>query len=68
VSGAEGRSYGPPPSESGANAIVRFDPATETFDSIELASPAAAVRQLLGRPGYVGAESPVEKLVVITGD
>lgn len=50
--GAEGRSYGPPPSESGANAIVRFDPATETFDSIELPSPpAAAVRQLLGRPG-----------------
>ena len=53
----------------GANAIVRFDPATETFDSIELPSAGAAVRQLLGRPGEVwGAESAVDKLVLITDD
>jgi virginiamycin B lyase len=51
----------------GANAIVRFDPATETFESIELPSGDAAVRQLLGRPGEVwGAESATDKLVVIT--
>ena len=53
----------------GANAIVRFDPATETFDSIELLSPGAAVRQLLGRPGEVwGAGSAVDKLVLVTDD
>ncbi len=52
----------------GANAIVRFDPATETFDAIELPSADAQVRQLLGRPGEVwGAESAVDKLVVVTG-
>ena len=51
----------------GANAIVRFDPATERFDAIELPSPDAAVRQLLGRPGELwGAESAVDKLVVVT--
>ena len=51
----------------GANAIVRFDPATERFESIELPSPEAAVRQLLGRPGELwGAESAVDKLVVVT--
>jgi virginiamycin B lyase len=52
----------------GANAIVRFDPATEQFESIPLALPDAAVRQLAGRPGEIwGAESGVDKLVVVTG-
>jgi virginiamycin B lyase len=52
----------------GANAIVRFDPATERFDSIELPSRDGQVRQLLGRPGEVwGAESAVDKLVLVTG-
>ena len=51
----------------GANAIVRFDPPTERFESIELPSADAAVRQLLGRPGELwGAESAVDKLVVVT--
>jgi virginiamycin B lyase len=51
----------------GANSIVRFDPADESFDSIELPSPNASVRQLHGRPGEVwGAESAVDKLVVVT--
>jgi virginiamycin B lyase len=51
----------------GANAIVRFDPTTERFEAIELPSPDAAVRQLLGRPGELwGAESAVDKLVVVT--
>jgi virginiamycin B lyase len=50
----------------GANAIVRFDPPTETFTTIELPSGDAAVRQLLGRPGEVwGAESALDRLVVI---
>ena len=50
----------------GGNAIVRFDPATEAFDAIELTSPDASVRQLLGRPGELwGAESAVDKLVLV---
>jgi len=52
----------------GANVIVRFDPATERFDPIELPSRDGSVRQLLGRPGELwGAESAVDKLVVVTG-
>jgi virginiamycin B lyase len=52
----------------GSNAIVRFDPATEQFESIPLELPEAAVRQLAGRPGEIwGAESGVDKLVVVTG-
>jgi virginiamycin B lyase len=50
----------------GGNAIVRFDPASEAFDAIELPSPDASVRQLLGRPGELwGAESAVDKLVLV---
>jgi virginiamycin B lyase len=50
----------------GANAIVRFDPRTETFTSYAHAQPNAAVRQLLGRPGEVwGAMSGQDKLLLI---
>jgi virginiamycin B lyase len=50
----------------GANAIVRFDPRTESFTTIEIPSSPANVRQLLGRPGELwGAESGVDKLVVV---
>jgi virginiamycin B lyase len=53
-------------SDFGANALVRFNPATEQFDLLELPSVPASVRQLLGRPGEVwGAESGVDKLVVV---
>jgi virginiamycin B lyase len=53
-------------SDFGANALVRFDPAQETFEIFTLPSPAANVRQILGRPGEVwGAESGTDKLVVI---
>jgi virginiamycin B lyase len=53
-------------SDFGANALVRFDPVRETFESFPLSSSPADVRQLLGRPGQVwGAESGVDKLVVI---
>lgn len=48
------------------NALVRFDPARETFEVFRLPSTPANVRQILGRPGEVwGAESAVDKLVVI---
>ena len=51
---------------SGNGAIVRFDPASETFDSYPLPSPGGNVRQLLGRPGEVwGAESAADALVVV---
>jgi virginiamycin B lyase len=50
----------------GANAIVRFDPETETFQSFPHQSQPANVRQLLGRPGEVwGAESAADQLVVV---
>lgn len=50
----------------GANAIVRFEPATEAFEVLELPTPGASVRQLLGRPGEVwGAESGADKLVLV---
>jgi virginiamycin B lyase len=52
----------------GENAIVRFDPTTEQFESIPLALPEASVRQLAGRLGEIwGAESGVDKLIVVTG-
>ena len=50
----------------GANALVRFDPSSETFTAIPLSGPNAAVRQLLGRPGEVwGAMSGLDKLLVV---
>ncbi len=53
-------------SDFGANALVRFDPQQETFEVFTLPSPAANVRQILGRPGEIwGAESGTDKLVVI---
>ena len=52
---------------TGGDAIVRFDPATETFSSMALPSRDGSVRQLLGRPGELwGAESAADKLVVVT--
>lgn len=49
----------------GANALVRFDSADETFTAYPWPGSGAAVRQLLGRPGEVwGAESGVDALVV----
>ena len=41
-----------------ANAIVRFDPATETFESFPSDRRGASVRQLLGRPAKCGARNP----------
>lgn len=56
-------------SDFGANALVRFDPTLEQFTVYELPSPAAQIRQILGRPGEVwGAESGTDKLIVIGTD
>jgi virginiamycin B lyase len=53
-------------SDFGANRLVRFDPASERFTTVALPGPAAAVRQLLGRPGEVlGAASALDRLVVV---
>jgi virginiamycin B lyase len=50
----------------GANALLRFDPTSQTFTAIPLSGPDAAVRQLLGRPGEVwGAMSGLDKLLVV---
>ena len=50
----------------GANAIVRFDPASSQIHELRLPSAGAEVRQLLGRRGEVwGAESGTDKLVVV---
>jgi virginiamycin B lyase len=50
----------------GANALWQFDPVTTEFTQVELPTPDAAVRQLLGRRGQVwGAESGTDKLVVV---
>lgn len=49
-----------------ANAIVRFDPKTQAFESFPSDRSGAMVRQLLGRSGEVwGAESGNDRLVVI---
>jgi virginiamycin B lyase len=53
-------------SDFGSNAIVRFDPSLEKFQSFPLPSPDAKVRQLLGRAGEVlGAESGTDKIMII---
>ena len=50
----------------GANAIVRFDAETETFEQLPLPHAAGSVRQLLGRHGEIwGAESGADHLVVV---
>lgn len=49
-----------------ANAIVRFDPASERFESFPSDRPGANVRQMLGRAGEAwGAESGTDRLVVV---
>jgi virginiamycin B lyase len=53
-------------SDSGANAMLRFDPKTEQFTVFKSNSRNASVRQILGRPGEVWLpESGVDKLVVV---
>ena len=56
-------------SDWGANAILRFDPKTEKFESVPLPDRDANVRQLAGRKGEVwGAESGADKLFMIKSE
>jgi virginiamycin B lyase len=49
-----------------ANAVVRFDPDTEKFESFPSDRPNANVRQLLGRKGEAWiAESGTERIRLI---
>ncbi|MGY4417458.1 streptogramin lyase [Bradyrhizobium sp. LB7.1] len=49
-----------------ANAIVRFDPATEKFNLFASDKANANVRQLDGRPGEVwGCESGNDRIIMI---
>ena len=53
-------------SDFSSNAIVRFNPSLEEFQSFPFPSPDAKVRQLLGRTGEIlGAESATDKIVII---
>jgi virginiamycin B lyase len=53
-------------SDFGANALVRFDPDTESFVTLPLPDAGASVRQLHGRPGEIwGAEWGADALVVV---
>jgi virginiamycin B lyase len=53
-------------SEWAANAIVRFDPATEKFESFPSNRKNSNVRQILGRKGETWiAESGTERIRVI---
>lgn len=53
-------------SDFSSNAMIRFDPSMEKFQSFPLPTPDAEVRQLLGRPGEVlGAESRTDKILII---
>jgi virginiamycin B lyase len=52
-----------------ANAILRFDPKTEKFESLPLPDRYARVRQLAGRKGEVWwAESAADKLFMIKSE
>lgn len=53
-------------SEWGADAVLSFDPKTETFTSYPTSEKGADVRQILGRPGEVWLpESATDRLMVI---
>lgn len=53
-------------SDFGANAVLRFDPTTEAFESWTHPREAASVRQILGRPGEVWLpESGTEHLTLM---
>ena len=56
-------------SDFAGNAIVRFDPETEKFESFPGDRENANVRQMLGRPGELwGAKSGTDRLGVIRHD
>ena len=56
-------------SDWGTNAILRFDPKSEGFESFSLPDYYASVRQLSGRKGEIwGAESRADKLFVLKSE
>ena len=55
-------------SDWGSNAVLRFDPASETFTRFALPNDGAGVRQIHGRAGEVWLpESGTEHISVIRG-
>ena len=53
-------------SDFGGNSVVRFDPATERFETFAFPRESANVRQILGRPGEIWLpESGTEHITVI---
>ena len=53
-------------SDFGSNAVVRFEPRNEQFETFQLPNNPSNVRQILGRPGEVWLpESAADQLVVI---
>jgi virginiamycin B lyase len=53
-------------SDFGSNAFVRFNPMTGIFDTIEIPTQGANVRQILGTMDQVwGAESGTDKLAMV---
>jgi virginiamycin B lyase len=53
-------------SDFGANALVRFDPATEEMTTLALPNESGEVRQIHGRDGEVwGAESAADTLILV---
>jgi virginiamycin B lyase len=54
-------------SEWAANAIVRFDPATEKFESFPSNRKNSNVRQMLGRKGETGKRNRAPSASVLSG-
>lgn len=53
-------------SDFGGNAVYRFDPESETFDTFPNSASGGNVRQILGRPGSVFfPESGLDRIVVV---
>jgi virginiamycin B lyase len=56
-------------SDFGANAMVRFNPKTEKFETFKIPRRGASVRQILGRKGEVWTpESGTDHLTVYRYD
>lgn len=52
-------------SDFGGNAMHRFDPKAERFETFPLSASPGSIRQILGREGEVwGAESAADRLIV----
>ncbi|HEU4423179.1 MAG TPA: hypothetical protein VFR67_11655, partial [Pilimelia sp.] len=52
-------------SDTGADTVVRFDPASETFSTVDVPGGAGTVRQLLGRPGELWCPASARNLLFL---